>query len=105
MKLLLVFLAVAVNSVSVYTETCETVQNCTVTGCNTGGNLVCDFDGQCTCETFHKCTDGENVGIQCFSARSCRGWYDSSTEHKCDCANTHSLHCVDGICKCGYPSS
>ncbi|XP_041377494.1 uncharacterized protein LOC121389898 [Gigantopelta aegis] len=105
MKVVAVLLVLSVVSVSVYSESCSAVKDCIVTGCTAGGNLVCDDDGKCTCETGHQCTDGENVGVNCHSGRQCRSWYDSSFDHKCECADTHSLHCIDGKCKCGFPSN
>ncbi|XP_041377554.1 uncharacterized protein LOC121389950 [Gigantopelta aegis] len=103
MKVAIVVLVLAVASVSVYAETCSSVHDCLVTGCNHGGSLVCDIDGKCTCDSGHNCTDGENVGIFCRSNQRCRDWYDSSTHHRCECADTHNLHCIDSQCKCGYP--
>ena len=46
---------------SVHAESCTVKGDCVLTGCTSGGTLVCDVDGRCTCETDHQCTDGENV--------------------------------------------
>ncbi|XP_041377498.1 uncharacterized protein LOC121389904 [Gigantopelta aegis] len=103
MKLVVVLLVFAVASLSVRAETCLSVSDCVVTGCSAGGNLVCDDEGKCTCETSHNCTDGEDIGVHCNSARHCRNWYESAPNHKCECGDTHNLHCIDSRCKCGYP--
>ncbi|XP_041377530.1 serine protease inhibitor Cvsi-2-like [Gigantopelta aegis] len=90
----------------VYGENCNTVNDCTVTACSSGGTLMCTHEGKCTCGV--QCRNGTSYTHACGNdpkipdSAECQIWYEFEADHSCECQDGH-LHCIDSLCHCGFP--